>query len=787
MKTRQTNSLSDQASALPTDAATSVNSLSDQASALPTDAATPDASAATPDNRQGSFNRRKFLSAAGAAGVATVGAMAPDMAEAVTYYPEVLSMYTGVTFRHRYQIEIVVKTTRRVTVAFSCNDTNSTQKPSYFIPTDSSRTYVFPQNTANTNTHREVQLGYLDTHWKEKNPVVDQTDPTHKDYGTFQTILRQKLRMQVVIGQSSTSGGRNIIIGTDLSKTSFANKTVDNGGGETEWLCAFSGTASKSNWDVAIRFWKLDAMFVPVSDLTTIISAPLKKFFSDTTSHAGTFLKYPDPTHPIERKLTTAGYEAAVHQVSGQKDIILIPSHRYTNSYELVPAGYDLMKASADADYKAYSIHMMHKMRRHLDRFAQQHITEMTKSGSQLYGLVTTAAHNEFHNLVLGTTYAANFTRYRKAVSDHAADMNIRNLAQGDYLQKAYDSILKPLAEEQEQALKNNLSNMRALYSAEELRANIRPDQFVAATGTVFAQLRLKGQKLVWAGDIPFNFNFGVMLSFPVLRGSAAFSPSPIGQTNGWVKYQGYNVKNFASQGWKWTLTGFLWPANFALIPGLEEEIEVSFSFTHKDGFTRLDSISFELVFDYEFKSKLYDWVLRPVFDFIISKTIKVLARAANLTVQFTMEGTQAVAANGGTLFDAGIGSVAQGLFGPETADLLAKAAKEAFSNMVKEYQSDIREGSPFRLSWLNKNSGVYPITADNRKWAKDGLKPDLWSPGYLRFAGLKGDWEPNWGSSKVSVSIRIYGSADFMIGVGRKEFATEVYGIPPLIDTTGT
>jgi hypothetical protein len=212
-------------------------------------------------------------------------------------------------------------------------------------------TTVLSDRPANTGTAYAVQFATLDT-----GPIGAANTAAER------TLLQDNLRFLVTVTGSQGAkqgrfGGTSANLTLDVTRTTYNDSTP-----HTEWLVAYSGIASATNWDVVIRIFR-----AATADRGAARTSWLSEVVKNEPAHdhnGNVTITYQNPDPGLAGIDISAAYSAGyIADTATGADTIVLASHRHTGHYELVKPLYHTHTAIHSHE------HTLRYILRHIIRF----------------------------------------------------------------------------------------------------------------------------------------------------------------------------------------------------------------------------------------------------------------------------------------------------------------------------------------------------------------------------------------------------------------------------------
>jgi hypothetical protein len=554
---------------------------------------------------QTNLTRRKYLT--GGAAVAASAALTACGGGGDDLDPP---LATADTVQEAIEAEVAANRVRPQAGGTPIIDLSTTTREVYFIevsfkgtraayvdlyPSNSSGAIRIGQRAANTGTAHALQFATLDT-----------TPSNQADSSTTRTNLLNQMWMYVRMDQST--GHSNAYMGTPISHGTNAKRTKYTDFSETEWLVAWQGTPTATNWDVSVRFFK-----AATADRGTRRSTWITEMYQYEPNHdnnAGKTLSYPKFYGGLPTEATTHAAGIIVSTSNGA-DTLAIPNHRHAGHFELIkPLGH-VHSASASAQ------HGHRRLQRHMERFGDKIKSESAATTANIQ-LKSNRVHNELMKVIFGGTIGDKVT---SAAADSVA--KIQNATSF-----TVDSGLETLCQYADDL--DTTANQTDIQRA--LDETPRQPELGSAGGGASASMSLQAKvdATFLMPFIEYPTHAAVRASLLIARKSwASLTADGINSS----KTTTYRLSQRATSGIKLTVTGVLgpsWPESVCTV-----DVEVNVAMTIKNDSTgnrktRVDAIVLDPVLDIN----LRNWTTK-----LLEKAMaKVLNRVANIVSNGNVE-----------------------------------------------------------------------------------------------------------------------------------------------------
>lgn len=566
--------------------------------------------------------------------------------------------------------------------------------------------------------------------------TLDNTPSNRADSAATRTTFRDELYVNVVIGGRTQIVGRNYA-GANPQNVTKGTYSYD-GTDETELLFAYSGVASTTNWDVAVRFFKAASadMGARRGDwITEVVRNDPHHDHNQGLSHS-----YPlfYPLLPAANAAHTLG---VIQNTSTGADTLSVPSHRHSGHRELVrPVG--LVQTSTAARN-----HNRRRLERHMVRHANAIRAESAPTTANI-GDKGTRMHNELMKALFGGTIGDKITN---AITNSVTKIkNATNFTVNNGLEtlaNAADDLDTDANWADIQRALNETPRQPALGSAGG-----------GASAAVSLQAKVEANFLM--PFIEYPSHVGVRASMLIARQTWA-SLTADGVNS--AKTTTYRLSQRAASGYKVTVTGILGPTWSETICSVDVEVNVAMTIKNDTSGVRrcrVDAITLDPVLDIN----LRDWTGK-----LLEKAMaKVLDRAAGMvsngnvaTIATPVANGPAAAATWTNFANALDPGIVSGAMVAAAATKLEQMAIAAMQTAGRTWS--LIEVSPLRMSVFN--SDAFESYFGTFRGGFQGAASFAYMPGVKYLAGTGFEVK----NTAVAGVLRVFGGGDAYMLYGTK------------------
>ncbi|AOG24693.1 hypothetical protein [Acidovorax sp. RAC01] len=581
-----------------------------------------------------------------------------------------------------YYIEIAYKGSRNASVLLSV---------------EPGLNYTIGERRTDTGTAHCIQHALLDTAPSSRENTL-----------ANRTKLLNYAALRISIG-NGTQSGATFWAGKGIESGPRAQRYYYSDHQETEWLFAYSGTASPTNWDVAVRFFR-----APSSEVNGQWTAYISNIALSEPNHdhnKGKTVVYPKfyPNLPNEPTTHAAGIIA---NSSTGEDTLVIPNHRHPSHFELIkPLGH---KFNNSISRKLHARRII----RHMERFGSHIRSESAATTANLGGKAS-RVHNELMKVLCGGSIGEKITG---ALTDSVTKIkNSTNFSVNSAIEK-----LCQYADNLD--TENNKADIqRALNQAPKQKS--KGTEGVGASAGVSLQVKAQGNFVIPFIDVPSHA--AIRTSLLISKASwAALS------TDGedFEKTSTYRLSERGKSGYKLTITGILGPDVFPT-KTLQFDVEVNLAMSIERDTTgkyhcRIDAIVLDPVLDLNMRS----WTTE-IMEKAMGKVLGSVPRLSNITALKDLT-TEMVENASSTTWTGIANELDPGLSGgallPGAVAVLEDVALAALTKAGRTWS--LQEYSPARFCFFNSDS-FDTYTGDFRGGFKGSLAVG-YMPGVKVLAG---------------------------------------------------
>ena len=603
-----------------------------------------------------------------------------------------------------------------------------------------SDSYVIGSRALNTGSVHALQFATLDT-----------TPSNKSNTSAVRQGLLNDLMLYVEISQSSTS---SVIhrVGKGFTSLDSAQRTIHQDTQETEWLFAWNGTASSTNWDVAVRFFYADSgeMGNRRADWVTEIARNLPTHQHNngrTIEHVSVINGTP---------ILDVNETSRFLRHDDGLDTLVLPSHRHRGHFEMLRPLLHI------TDIHAGAAHIYRRIKRHIQRFSFI-IHNSSYSEPQKMNLLFTEACKVLYGGSLAETIyniGVDSIQKIKALSDHPIDDGIESLCNyAEQLDLTGDAAKRRLA----------VANAP------------RPQNLGPTTGIGIAFSSSLQAKVGWEFSLewlklPFKAHIGCRVSLLAARYTAM---SLKNQNNIDNIAATYSVRNRETDGIKLGVVGIVGPSSlFSNLTGTVSDdsknnrfsfdLEVTTNMTIKkvngNRKCRVDSVTFDPVIDFNMRDMFEDIVQRG-----FGRYAQIITNADNGTAA-AADGTPGTPRpsswfeNVGPMLRLSLASFPVPI---ALAGRFAQSTVAALANGRRVWS--LAEFSTLRFNFINGDS--FPTYTGNFRPGFQGPFSLSWTPAAKFFLGYGSAGKVKWPGTENTFDafIRVFNGIDTYLVVGTK------------------